>query len=102
MGPITVGAGIGVADQILSFFGISPTSIGAKILGAGGDKKKRLEKIEMLANVTALYTANMMRAAEAAPPETASAIKDGVILQLGQALAEIIKAADLDGSSNPS
>ena len=99
---MTVTAGLGIADQILGFFGLSPTSIGMKILGGGGDKRKRLERIELLGNTTALYASNMLKAAESAPPEAASIIKDGVILQLSQALAEIIKAADLDGSSNPS
>lgn len=97
---MTPGAAIAIADQVLGFFGINPLEIGAKILrGGGGDKKRRLLQIEMLGSATAIHVANTMRAIEGAEPETALAVKDGLILTLSQTLAEIVKAADLDGSS---
>ena len=96
---ITVGVGIGIADQILGYFGISPTAIGAKILGGGGDKKRRLLQIEMLGNATAMHVANMLKAIEGDPPEMQSKVKDGLLLTLSQTLAEIVKAADFDGST---
>ena len=103
MGPITVATGLGVADKILTFFGISPTEIGAKILGAGGDKKRRLMQIEMAGNMTAIYVSNTLKAIEGEPPEMQSKVKDGLLLASLQTLSEIVKAADLDGSSsNPS
>lgn len=97
--PIGVGIVLSVADQVLSYFGIAPNAIGARILGGGGDKKRRLMQIEMMGNMTAVHVANTLKAIEGKDPETASAIKDGLILTLSQALAEMVKAADLDGSS---
>lgn len=95
---LTVATGLGIADQILGYFGISPTALGAKLF-TGGDKKRRLLEIEMMGKQTAISAASLVNAAEGAPPEVALKLKDSAILQLSQVLAEIVKAADLDGSS---
>lgn len=97
--PLSVGAGLTIADQVLGFFGINPMQVGAKILGGGGDKRRRLDRIEMLGNATAMHVANTLKAIEGQDPSTASAVKDGLLLTAMQTLAEIVKAADLDGSS---
>lgn len=96
---MSVTVGLAIADQVLGFFGINPVDIGAKILSRTGDKKMRLMQIEMLGSSTAVHVANTLRALEGKDPETALAIKDGLILTLSQTLATIVKAADLDGSS---
>ena len=99
MGPITIATGISAADQILKYFGIDPLKIGEKILSHGGDKRRRLDQIEMLGNATAMHLANTLKAIESLPAEQASAVKDGLLMTAAQTIAMMVKSADLDGSS---
>ncbi len=106
-----------LANEILGLLNLSGEDIGQALItriASGGDKKRRLERVEMLGIAAVLNTAGTLRGLgkieppESAPAqerllylETACALQGESLKALCEVVIAMVRAADLDGSSEP-